>query len=544
MAGEVTTFRKLGDIPSPREYGLPHESWRPSQYQMVQTLLGKKEGSVTLMQAPTGSGKTGISRGVAGKKSVTALVKTKMLQQTNYDGIYKFDILFGRGNYDCIHPEQMIEDAKADQCLYESRMDECEYVDECPYVMRKRLVQRSRVRSLNYSYFLTSRWTRNSKFATDYLFLDECHLLSDETVEWVGLTVRDSDRLKWGLPSFPTTYQSTKEGVDRCLDWAEQAIGVLETKLEGLTGKDANTLSKKSRIERLVSKLTFTCSAIHRAPHDWYCRAGERALEYMGTPRPGLMIKPLTARHHFPKLFLGIYPRVVMMSATIGAPEFMAEELGIEHWEYEQVPNQWGPEQRPVHVPECPSLGYKSPDSHWVKQAEIIKAQLEALPEDWCGVIHTNSYAQATNLAKRLDKLNFNTMRLYLPRAGTPTNQQLSDWEMEKKRYRGRLIITPSFSEGVDLTEERICIVAKTPFASVSPGSFDYERMLYSSSMYKQRTAWKTEQMCGRTRRGREIDYDTSFEKRGWVSVVDGAFVARGVRKHCSRDFVEALVYC
>lgn len=535
MAGEV--------VPSPREFGLPHDDWRSHQFEMVQTLLAKREGSVTLLQAPTGSGKTGLARGVAGRKSVTALVKTKMLQQTNYDGIYKFDILFGRGNYDCIHPGQMIEDAKADQCLYESRMDECEYVDECPYVMRKRLVQASRVRSLNYSYFLTSQWPRNRKYATDYLFIDECHLLSDETVEWVGLTVRDSDRLKWGLPSFPTCYQSTKENTDRCLDWAEQAIGVLETKLDGLVGKDANTLAKKSRIERLAGKLKFTCGAIHNAPDDWYCRAGERALEYMGAPRPGLMIKPLTARHHFPKLFLGIYPRVVMMSATIGAPEFMAEELGIEHWEYEQVPNQWGPEQRPVHVLPCPTIGYKSPESSYVKQAELIGNALSALPSDWSGVIHVTSWKQASDLLVRLGRHRFDASRLFVPQKGRGTNQQLEDWDRVKLIRPGMLIITPSMSEGVDLLNERICIVAKCPFPSIAPGSYDYERMIYSNNLYKLRTAWGLEQRCGRTRRGRLEDYDTSFEKRGYVAICDGSFQKMGIKKYCSRDFVDSLVY-
>ncbi len=449
-------------IPSLREYGLEHKSWRPFQYEMVKTLLEKRDGSVTLLQGPTGSGKSALARAVAEKMGATALVKTKMLQNSVYREM-GFDILYGRGNYDCIHPEQMIEDAKADQCLYEMDMNDCPYASSCEYLVQKHIVMKSRKRSINTAYWNTSRWPHLPQFSTKYLFLDECHLLSDETVEWVGMTIRDSDRLKWGLPSFPTTYQSTKEGVDRCLDWAEQAIGVLETKLEGLVGKDASTLSKKSRIERLAGKLKFTCGAIHRAPQDWYCRAGERALEYMGTPRPGLMIKPLTARHHFPKLFLGVYPRVVMMSATVGAPEFMAEELGIEHWEYEQVPNQWGPEQRPVHVLPCPTIGYKSPESSYVKQAELIADALKSIPSDWSGIIHCTAWKQAYSLVERLSGAGVDAKRLYVPQKGVGTHQQLSDWDRVKLSRQGMLIVTSSMSEGVDLLNERICIVAKCP---------------------------------------------------------------------------------
>lgn len=531
-------------IPSPRNYDLPHDEWRHGQYEMTQTLLGKREGSVTILQAPTGSGKTGLARAIASRQSVTALVKTKVLQQSNYANTYKFDLLFGRANYSCIHPEQVANDAGADQCLYEAEMDQCDLVDSCPYVMQKRLTQRSRVRSLNYSYFLTSRWPRQEKFASQYLFVDECHLLSDETVEWTGLMVREVDRVKWRLSEFPSCYQSSPENTRTILGWMERAIGELDVALEGLSNrKDAGSLARKSGAERLKNKLTFTCGAIHHAPYDWYCRSGIRALEYMGQPRPGLVIRPLTAKHHFPRLFLGVYPKVVMMSATVGAPEFLAEELGLQTWEFERIPNQWGPERRPVHVLPCPVLGYNSPESYYVKQAELIRSALDALPRDWSGIIHVTSWKHAQGLSQRLVGAGFDASRLFVPKSGRGTNEQLAEWDRVKLSRPGMLILTPSMSEGVDLLNERICIVAKVPFPSRAPGSYDHERMLYSSDLYKLRTAWSLEQRCGRTRRGREEDYDASFERRGYVAICDGAFQKMGVKKYCSEDFREALIY-
>ena len=525
----------------PEDYGLPFSELRPGQGEMIEALLGKEDWTTTVLQAVTGSGKSALAYACGYKESVTSLVKTKSLQQSVY-GPLGFDILYGRGNYPCVHPERAFPDLNADQCMYESHMDECDYVGQCPYVIQKQEVQHSKIRSLNYAYFLSARWARQEKYATKYLFLDEAHLLSDETVEWVGLSIRDADRLRFGLPEFPSCYQSSRENTLKCLGWMERACGVLALKAKEFKGKDPSTLSKKSRVERLLGKVAFTCAAVRNNGDDWYVRSGGRAVEYMGEQRPGLVVKPLTARYHFPKMFLGVYPRVVLMSATIGSPEFFAEELGLTKWQYDQVPNQWPPETRPIHLLPCPTIGYKSPQSSYVKQAELIYNALRGLPGDWSGIIHVTSWKQATDLAQRLVGVGFDASRLFIPTRGQGTNQQLTEWDSVKLRRPGMIILTPSMSEGVDLLNERICIVAKCPFPSIAPGSYDYERMVYSSNLYRLRTAWSLEQRCGRTRRGRLEDYDTSGKVNGYVAIVDGSFQKMGIKKYCSPDFVDALV--
>lgn len=525
---------------SPLDYGLSHTDWRPHQQETIDLLLAKRPTTTTILQAPVGSGKTSLAKAMGvSEHGVTALVKTKLLQESNYLHGYSFDILFGRSNYDCPHPEQPETFATAAECLYENDMPDCDIASDCPFLTQKSKVLASKTRSLNYSLYLMSRWTRDRRFATDYLFCDEAHMLSDEVVEFVGLTIRDIDRIKHGLPEFPTCYQSSKENAEKVLSWLEEAIGIVDTLADTMTDK-----GKLSKLKRLSAKLSITYDSMSFNLTDWYVRSGQRALEFNGQPRPGLVVKPLTARYHFPKLFLGVYPKVVLMSATIGDPQTFAEELGIERYEYDAIPNQFSPERRPVHVPkDCPTLGYKSPESAWLKQAQYIKGYLDSVPDDWLGVLHVNSYKQASELARRLSSLGFNDRRLFVPQSGGGTNKQMQDWQRFKSSRKGALIITPSFSEGVDLTEERICIVAKTPFPATPPGSYEAERMAYSGKFYKQRTAWRVEQSCGRTRRGRDMDYDNGLEKRGLVAIVDGAYVRMGVRSQSSKDFVESLVY-
>jgi len=192
---------------------------------------------------------------------------------------------------------------------------------------------------------------------------------------------------------------------------------------------------------------------------------------------------------------------------------------------------------------DCPTLGYNSTEAAWLKQAEIIKRQIESCPGDWLGVAHVNSYKQAFNLKQRLVKLGMKADKFFCPVSGMGTNQQMQAWTEYKRRHKGAIIITPSMSEGVDLLEERICIIAKIPFPAIAPGSFEAERKAYSEETFKLRTAYRVEQMAGRTRRGRPEDYDSTFEKRGLVSIVDGAFVKMGIRKLCDKDFTDALVY-
>ena len=70
-----------------------------------------------------------------GRAKVVALTKSKNLQQ-QYGSTYQdCAVLFGRGNYPCVHPMNQ-EGATTADCLYDNRAD-CYYYRECPYVMAK-----------------------------------------------------------------------------------------------------------------------------------------------------------------------------------------------------------------------------------------------------------------------------------------------------------------------------------------------------------------------------------------------------------------------
>jgi hypothetical protein len=128
-------MEKQKERTSPADYNLPYESWRPHQKQITVKLLAKPSNSVTILHAPVGSGKTPYLKAMSvSERGVTGLVKTRLLQQSNYRDDLSFDILFGKSNYPCPHPEQTEPDPTAAMCLFDREMGDCDYASECPFI--------------------------------------------------------------------------------------------------------------------------------------------------------------------------------------------------------------------------------------------------------------------------------------------------------------------------------------------------------------------------------------------------------------------------
>jgi len=131
--------------------------------------------------------------------------------------------------------------------------------------------------------------------------------------------------------------------------------------------------------------------------------------------------------------------------------------------------------------------------------------------------------------------------RLYLTPDEGSTVDKFNGWQQFRDAHVGALCVSWTFWEGVDLTAERICIVAKTPFPSTPPGSYEDRRMRYDGKLYLQRTAWMLEQGLGRTRRGEKSDYDLNGQSEQLVAIADGAYVK--VKSYLSVSMQESLTH-
>jgi len=233
---------------------------------------------------------------------------------------------------------------------------------------------------------------------------------------------------------------------------------------------------------------------------------------------------------------------MLLMSATIGDTRAYTDELGIRDYEYRQVPNQFSSESRPIHILDAPRMGRKATTADFEKQADVIASAIKSCPPDWSGIIHVTRKTEARLLADRLARRGLQD-RVW-PMTGhdgsmAPTNQQVEDWKLIKQKTPGAICVSWSLWEGYDGLDEKICIVAKTPFPFLGD-EYERARMSYSHGFYNWRTGCKLSQGLGRTRRGRKQDYDLNGARQGFVAIADGNWTR--VKKYLSADVREVIV--
>jgi len=96
-------------IVSPRDVGVPHNSWRPEQYDaynLSKQILKNHSNGTFVVEAPTGIGKSAIPTALGHDHRVTALVHNHGLLE-QYRDVYGFDIIKGKPEYNCVLPSKV-----------------------------------------------------------------------------------------------------------------------------------------------------------------------------------------------------------------------------------------------------------------------------------------------------------------------------------------------------------------------------------------------------------------------------------------------------
>ena len=396
----LSELANFAENKNPHQWGLPHDKFRP--YQLDSIIWALSHGGSMFLEAPTGSGKTGIAAATSRAGNTIAVCRTKNLQKVNYGEMYKAKVLYGKGNYSCVHPDNV--GMTGTECLYPNKsMDgACEYAHTCPYLISKWKAISSDFASLNYAYFLLTHW--HIKDPPSNLFLDEAHQVPDIVLDFVGCTLFEDDLRHWDL-SFPPDLNSTRGSgmlykvppvINTVVPWLlgvktdmrQIVVGLQDT----VEDEEYNTPLNRQELvkaERLEDKIQRTVQSLQNGPDDWFIMSGGVARRMgIGKRRtPVLVCRPLTARHHLPLQFQ-VSNRTVLMSATIGQPEVLAEELGIEKFVSRAVPNQWEAHQRPVHILDAPKLNYKSTEDDFEQQADVIAEAIKGCDPSWSGLVH------------------------------------------------------------------------------------------------------------------------------------------------------------
>jgi Rad3-related DNA helicase len=509
-----------------------HPLNRPYQQETYDQIINSKAKHI-IIQAPTGSGKSAWAAQCAHDGNTTlVLTRTKSLQQ-QYKSNYDFTVLYGKSNYQCYNFQstdfqstEMIGHVR--KCKYGKRSyaDLCTVDKEtyqqccslqCPYPLAVNDFLSSDFRSLNYSKYMLERKLTDG---CDYLFLDEAHELSDIVTDYSGIVIPFSDRLKRyanpieiDLPQ-PVAYSQGWQWLINLIN----SLGSNKPKHPNRGGDRREWRWHK----RMTERVGITLNMMTLEPDCWFVFADDVKFT----------CKPLTARFHFSKLF--DVPKIVMMSATIGKIDNFICELGIEDYEYIEVPNVWPAPLRTIRDLNAPKMTWQSDENDKRQHVELIAQAIQSCPQHWSGIIHTPSKKLAEYLALMLTWAV--DRPVWTPSRNDSTEQHLSDWQQFYQHEKGAIGCSWSFWEGVDLGEQNINIIAKIPFINFAD-SYDQERFRFDRIAGLQRVANKIMQGLGRTRRGRESDYGHN----GLVAIADGNW--KRLRGYMSEDILEAIMY-
>lgn len=518
-----------------------HDTLRPHQKQVLDQLR-ESQSSIIVAEAVTGSGKTFWPAQLAYEGyRVIALVRTKSLQTQYTRPPYNAKKVTGKGNYDCLYNDSL----DASMCKMTGReRDETPCRSRCPYYQACNEFLGDNFGSLNYSKYLleTRRDGLVDQFMPQILFLDEAHQLSDLVIDFSGCSFSWQ---QYGKPAFILNYtqppnltpinplfpQEVQLGqkqmrINEAIDWLDRLF-------EKLKNSEPARLTKKStpdeikhykKWDNLYRKVGTTIDMVDAGREHWYVQSNDEQF----------LLKPLTARYHFPQLFRA--PKIVMMSATIGKINPFMAELGIyENFESIVVPNIWPPSSRPIYDLGGPRMSYKNTPQELMKHAQVIAEALNQCNPEWTGIIHTNSKAKALALRERLLKQGVKRP-LWIPPFDIGTEQALNEWLTFRQRNRGAIGLVYQFVEGVDLGDDKISIVAWLSWPSFGD-EYEKARFDFDTKAALGRVANHLVQALGRVRRGREQDY---VRGNNLCAIADGNW--QRVKSFLSQDILESIV--
>lgn len=521
--------------PSPRMYGVPHDVWRPDQYETVRDLINgfRRNNKIRIIQAPTGSGKSAIAAALSrnGSKSVRAVTHSLNLQKQYEDG-YDFDPIYGMRHYPC---EMWGNAQNASMCLYPEAMFNCPAKEVCEYLIQRNHVRMSNRQVFSYAYLLATVWAWDA--TTDYIAFDEGHLLPDITKNACTVEYTPEEVYHWDVEPYPlTNIGSMPIRVKIAVKWLRKVLLAQTQEYNRLmmipvpTRKKNPGLGKKiSILSREIMVLRRTIDHADNYPTDFYCAWDETKFKLV----------PLTARLYFKSLFIrGAEHHPIIMSATIGNPETFARELGLgDMWEFIDVPSAFPPASMPVYTfDDAPALGYKTSPAGWKHWGNLISKTVKNLDPSWSGIIHVASRKQASDLAEMLSGNGLED-RVYIPE-GRTTRNKIKSWNTRKKKIPNTLAISWAFWMGLDAPDDEINIIGKVPFATLD--DVGRAKLNYDRAMYSRDAALNVEQAAGRIRRGREEHYEVVGKPmRKFVAVADNRYGM--IRSEFSSHFKNCL---
>jgi Rad3-related DNA helicase len=501
----------------------PFAEVRPVQADAMEKIArtceeGKK---FTILEMPTGSGKSGLAIAVCGAAAELPKVDqfnpgahittSQIILQRQYMRDFEsmgLKELKGKGNYMCNEFEGGgVIDCAAASSLH-GEEDACK---ACTYNLARQAYLGSPYGVTNFAYFTTIRKAAQEKGlpSRQLLIIDEAHNTESELIGFGEVDITPGRLGLLDLDKFPVINPDwpLERKISDCKLWFEKTVlpRLREKRLHFMSkahqAQDRQTMVKlvkmAENLEQFQHKIKGFMESGEDEPWVVYNQTGPRGIV------DGLSLKPLFANRLAEQYLFNAGRHVLMLSATILGPRVFARNLGIdiENLGFKRFASDFPVSNRPIFVQPAGSMSYKNIDGTLPKMVRAVEKICKA-NRDEKGIIHTNSYKVTKAIVEHLESCGLSD------RVVTHNSDRGSREVAVAKHLNSEIptiLISPSLTEGLDLAGDlsRWQVMTKCPYPALGD-LWIKERMTLDSEWYTWKTCLTLVQASGRSVRSKE----------------------------------------
>ena len=540
-------------VPAPDELTLPYERWRTGQPEAIEWLLSENTQSVQVLEAPTGSGKTGIVLGAGmlddedNRWLILCATRAEQEQyERNATDETDFVSIQGKRNYHCSLVNEKTED---DDACIESECEEV-HADEapcamglvkaskcdvrrdgrCPYYRQLDKAKVAKIVVTNYAFALNMlNYAPGGMGEFERIVCDEGHVLAEQIERFMSIRL-NFDTFEFWINDVKMDERKLGEDVDNWKQWADENYFKIRTELKERKDRirldgvaDKNYLRNMSRIRGIEETIGRMAADLD---DNWVC-------ETVGRQKNTMEFMPVWLGDACEEHLLEHADRLVIMSGTIPTPEFFSKSMGVSprRMSFKRLAYPFPIENRPIIVRPVANLTRGNKDAGLPILTAAMDEVLDA-HKDQKGLIHTNSYDIMEYVASNISTAH--AWRMIWHDGANDRSMALRDF---RDADWPAVLISPSMDKAVDFpgAQCEFIIVGKLPFPYLGTKLMK-KRTDGDYKYYRGMALLTLRQMIGRGARS-ETDVCP-------VYILDASTMRflRGVARDLTDDFRKALV--
>ena len=491
---------------------------------------------VVLVRAPTGSGKSLLARAIAGcarRTDGTAAAASPERASRHADDaspgdatdayyttpqvsqlddvaedplLSDLNVVRGKGNYDCILPNETNTPVNQAPCVRESGYD-CSVKHRCPYFSDRAIASNRRIAAMTLAYFMQTAGSDVFR-KRDVCVVDEAHGLA----EWAEMyaTVELDPR---SVPIWDDLRVPEVDSVERAVEYADALVGTCQRRKDELLATPELTPDEtrtRDRLQERISELQWFVDD-YRDPGsatEWLVDQQEPPAGADDGEGGPLTIKPMNPEKYLKHTVWDRGNRFALLSATILNKAAFCRQVGLNPDDVAlvDVGHTFPVENRPLYDVTQGKMNYAERDE---TLPDVARALVRIMQEhaDEKGIVHCHSYAIRERLRDLLADFGVAGRVRSHDREGR--DAALETW---KATDDPDVFLSVKMEEALDLEGDlaRWQLLCKAPYPNTSDSRVAH-RLEDDQWAWYYRTALRTVvQACGRVVRAPD-DYGATY---------------------------------